>query len=252
MSIEFVKGVNTKLELISKTHGAVRVPLAQNFDYTPAFDEKRIFEFDSADAVAIVTNFNGVEVRFDHFDSSSKLVDAMVNDVSPAAAAILDDPAHYSDMNIILNVRGSNGKIFQSVLCKSVRLNGAASSEPVRDEGVMARSGIAINAYRMKGVAIEYTRCLRDASTAFAQGAANSNVDKEATAGTGIYTWDVANTPTVVSANDANISGKALILVLRNGDIYTGATLIDKAINIPSSDFNADDVFEAFTTYVDA
>ena len=76
MGIEFVVGTHTKVELISGSHGAVRVPLAQTFDYTPSYDEKRIYEFDSPGIVAVVTNFNGVEVRFDHFDSDSKLVDA--------------------------------------------------------------------------------------------------------------------------------------------------------------------------------
>lgn len=252
MGIEFVVGTYTKLELISSTHGAVRVPLAQNFDYTPAFDERRIFEFDTADAVAIVTNFNGTEVRFDHFDTDSKLVDAMVNDVDPGATAILDDPSHYQDLHIVLNVRKkSDSKIFQSILARSVRLNGAASTEPVREEATIARSGVATNLYRLKGVALEYTRALRSGSSAFAQGSSNSHSDKTATLNVSVYEWDVDNTPQTVKANDPDLNNKALILVLKNGSEYTGASLAGSTISIPSADFGANDVFEAFTTYLD-
>jgi len=258
MGIEFVTGTQTKIELVSANHGAVRVPLAQTFDYTPAFDEKRIFEFDSPEAVAIVTNFNGVEVRFDHFDSDSKLVDAMVNDLDPAATATVDDPSRYKDLCIVVNVRKkSDNTIFQSVLCKGVRLTGAAVSEPVRDEATISRSGVAINVLRLKGVALEYTRALRASSTAFAQATANSREDVEAkeSASTGptlTYEWEVTNAPQVVSASDADLDGKALIYVLKNGSEYTGATLTGSKITVPVADFGADDVFEAFTAYVEA
>ena len=258
MGIDFVVGTQTKIELVSANHGTVRVPLAQTFDYTPAFDEKRIFEFDSPEAVAIVTNFNGVEVRFDHFDSDSKLVDAMVNDLDPAATATVADPSQYKDLYIFVNVRKkSDNKIFQSVLCKGVRLTGAAVAEPVRDEATIARSGIAINVLRLKGVALEYTRAMRALSTGFAQGVANSREDSVAVAapGTGpatAYTWDVTNTPQVVSASDSDLDGKALICVLKNGSEYTGATLTGSTISVPAADFGANDVFEAFTTYIEA
>jgi hypothetical protein len=258
MGIEFVIGTHTKLELVSASHGAIRVPLAQTFDYTPSFDEKRIFEFDNADMVAVVTNFNGVEVRFDHFDSDSKLVDAMVNDLDPAAVATVDDPSLYKNVTVMVNVRKkSDNTIFQSVLCKNVALTGAAQSEPVRDEATMARSGISTNVLRLKGVALEYTRALRAASTAFAQTKTNSQEDVVATPNVGTgpvvsYSWDVTNTPQVVQAADPLLSGSALIFVMKNGSEYLGATLTGSTISVPAADFGANDIFEAFTSYIDA
>ena len=253
MAIEFVVGTRTKLELISASHGAVRVPLAQTFNYTPSFAERRIFEFDNDETVAVVTNFNGVEISFDHFDSDNKLVDAMVNDLDPAATAIADDPSNYRDIYMLVNVKKqSNNKIFQSVLVKGARLTGAAASEPVREEATLARSGVALNALRLKGAALEYNRALRSGSSAFAQGSANSQTDVEATLNVDKYEFDVTNTPQVVSAADADLDGKALILVLKNGEEYTGATLVGSTISIPDTDFGANDVFETFTTYLDA
>ena len=256
MGIEFVVGTHTKIELISANHGAVRVPLAQTFDYTPSFDERRIFEFDSAEAVAIVTNFNGVEVRFDHFDSDSKLVDAMVNDLDPNADATIDDPSQYKDLNIVVNVRKkSDNSIFQSVLCKAVRLTGAAVAEPVRNEATISRSGIAINVLRLKGVALEYNRAKRAGSTAFAQGLKNSRADVVAAldpADAHYYIFNTTNTPKAVAAADPALDGKMLILVLKNGEAYDSALIAGTKVSIPAVDFGANDVFEVFTAYTDA
>jgi len=250
--VEFVVGTETKVELVSRTHGAVRVPLNQNFDYTPSFDERRLFEFDRSDAIAVVTNFNGVEIAFSHFDSASKLVDAMVNDVDPSAVATLDDPANYQDLTLFLNIRSrSTKKIFQSVLVKFAKLNGAASAEPVREEGTISRTGISTNVFRIKGAALEYTRALRAGSTGFAQVSVNSAVDKTAVLNAGNYEWTVDNTPQVFAANDTNLDGKALVLVLKNGAEFINATLTGSTVKIPEADFGANDVFEAFTTYVD-
>jgi len=252
MGIEFIVGTKTKVELVSNTHGVVRVPLAQSFDYTPAFDERRIFEFDSDDAVAVVTNFNGVEIRFDHFDTESKLVDAAVNDIDPAATAPLDDPANYQDINLFLNIRKkSNDKIFQSVLIKGARLNGAAATEPVREESIISRSGVSTNVFRIKGVGIEYNRILLAGSSAFAQGSANSQADKTATLNVSIFEVTTDNTPQVVVANSSDLDGKAIILALKNGTETTVVSLTGSTIQIPQADFGADDVFEVFTTYID-
>lgn len=251
MGIETVVGTDTLLELISQTHGVIRVPLAQNFDYTPAFDERRLFEFDSSEAVAIVTNFDGVEISFNYFDSDSKLVDAAINDLDPAAIATVDDPANYKEIAIMLNIRKpSDNTIFQSVLCKFTRIRGSASAEPVREEGTITRDGTATNVLRFKGVALEYNRLLRAGSSAFAQGNSNSQSDKTAVLNVGNFEATTDNTPQVVSAADPNLDGKALILVLKNGTEFKNATLAGSTIQIPEADFATDDVFEVFTTFV--
>lgn len=253
MAIEFTVGTNTLLELTSLLHGTVRVPLAQNFDYTPSFDERRIFEFDTSDAVAIVTNFNGVDIAFTHFDSNNQLVDAMVNDLDPGAVALVDDPSRFKDITITLNIRRkSDNKIFQSVLAKGVRITGAAAAEPVREEGVIARTGVATNVFRLKGVALEYNRVLRSGSSAFVQGSSNSQSDKTTVTSGSDETFDVDNNPQVVEANDPAINGKSIIHVLKNGDEYTGAiSIVGTTVSIPTTEFATDDVFEVWTSYID-
>ena len=254
-NVDFVVGTSTQIVLVSSTHGAVRVPLAQNFDYTPSFDERRLFEFDREEACAIVTNFNGVEISFNHLQSGSKLVDAMVNDLDPAAAVTVDDPANYQDLSLFLNVTDRTSKlIFQSVLIKGTRLNGAAASEPVREEGTIARTGVATNAFRIKGAAIEYARALRsDSVSAFVQGSSNIDTDKSGVVNGGNHEFDLDNEPVAMSANDQDIDGEKIILVLKNGVEFTGTVNITgtKTISIATADWDQEDVFEIFATYLD-
>ena len=57
-----------------------------------------------------------------------------------------------------------------------------------------------------------------------------------------------------MSANDPDIDGEKLILVLKNGVEFTGTVNIvsTQTISIPEADFTANDVFEIFATYIDA
>lgn len=252
MGVEFVVGTDTLFELISETHGAVRVPLAQNFDYTPAFDERRIFEFDRSDAIAVVTNFNGVDISFNYFDTKSILVDTVVNDLDPAASAPLDDPSNYKELHALLNVRDSDGKIFQSVLCKFIRVRGSATTEPVREEATITRDGAATNVFRLKGVAIEYSRVLKVGSSAFTQGSANSRSDKTAALVSGNQEFSTDNTPVAITAADPNLNGNKIVFVMKNGEEYTGTiTVTGSVVSIPDANFATDDVFEVFTAFVD-
>ena len=150
---ETIVGTRTKLELVSKTHGIVRVPLAQSFDYTPRYDERTIFEFDNAEAALVVTSYNGAEVRFDYFDSDSKLVDAVLQDIDPGSTITVHDPSVLKAIHTILNVRNEDGKIFQSILAKAIRIRGVAATEPVREESRITVDGTATNVLRVKGAA---------------------------------------------------------------------------------------------------
>lgn len=254
MAIETVLGTNTKLVLVSQSHGSVRVPLNQNFDYTPRYTSKTIFEFDRTDAAINISLFEGADVRFEYLDTASKLVDAAVNDADPAADIVVDDPADYKEINIFANVKNSLGVIFQSVLAKGVRIKGSATTEPVREESRITREGDALNVLRVKGGAIEYTRALTTASTAFDQGAANDGTDK---------VTDEITTPgssIVILDNDPELlaSGERYLLVLVNGtdndSLDTPYALVfsgtgNKTVTVTPAIGNAD-VLELFTVYI--
>jgi len=140
-------------------------------------------------------------------------------------------------------------------LARGVKITGAASAEPVREEGIIARSGVAINVLRLKGVALEYNRVLRSGSSAFAQGSANSQADVETVVVTTQETFNTTNTPQPVEAQDPLVldpSG-AIIYVLRNGERYTGNIgVTGTLVSIPTAEFAVDDVFEVWTSYIDA
>lgn len=254
MAIETVLGTNTKLVLVSQSHGSVRVPLNQNFDYTPRFTSKTIFEFDRTDAAINISLFEGADVRFEYLDTASKLVDAAVNDVDPDADVVVDNPAEYKEISIFANVKNSLGVIFQSVLAKGVRIKGSATTEPVREESRITREGDALNVLRVKGGAIEYVRAQTLLSTTFDQGVANDGVDK---------VTDEITTPgssIVIIDNDPEMlaSGVRYLLVLINGTdndsldspytvAFSGAGF--KTVTVTPA-ITVADVLELFTVYI--
>jgi len=251
MAIETILGTNAKLVLVSQTHGSVRVPLNQNFDYTPRFTAKTIFEFDRLDAALSIALFEGVDVKFEYLDSDSKKVDAMVNDLNPAASIIVDDPSIYRTLNIYVNIKNSLGKIFQSVLAKGVTIKGSATTEPVRDESRITRDGEALNIQRIKGGAIEYSRALKSGSTAFPQGSANDGVDKAWTIGTGNCTYTLSNDAQVISGTNKVLL--ALVNGTDNSELdspYAISITTDVVTITPCLSNN--DVIELFTVYTPA
>lgn len=244
-----VVGTRTKLELISESHGAIRVPLAQSFDYTPLFTERKIFEFDNDEAKLVVTQFDGVDLRFNYLDTDSKLVDASLNDLDPGASVTEHDPSVLKEVNIILNVKDEDGVIFQSILAKGVRIKGAATTEPVREESVITIDGGATNVLRYKGAALLYTRILADTPDAsvYTQSIPpNSASDKNFPA---VADYKITLDETAVAINEA---GDLAVLVLKNGEeVDTGFTLTATEFEIDSAPA-ATDVWEVITAYVDS
>lgn len=157
--MELIQGVRTKLVLVSYSHGAVRVPLAQSLNYTPKLTERNINEFDNLEIAQVVTTFDGVDITFDYLDSDSKLVDAMFADVDPGATVVIDDPSNYQKVNGFANLKGlDSGKIVASILIKQGRAKGSPYTEPVKEEARVTRDLSANNVLKIKGKAIAYDR----------------------------------------------------------------------------------------------
>lgn len=244
--METIVGTRTKLLLVSKSHGIVRVPLAQSFDYTPKFTERTIFEFDNTEAALVVTSFDGVDVRFDYFDTDSALVDAVLNDNDPSSAVNTYDPSQLKELNIILNVKGEDGLIFQSILAKGTRVKGVTTTEPVREESRITIDGAARNALRIKGAAMLYTRAIAavpDVSVYLQAIPPNADTDQNFN-GSDEVTLD----ETAVAINAA---GDLAVLVLKNGEVTdTGWTLTTTTFTLDAP-AAATDVWEIVTAYVD-
>ncbi len=247
---ETVIGTRTKLELMSKTHGAIRVPLAQSFDYTPKYTERTIFEFDRSDAILIVSVFDGVDVKFDYFDTDSHLVDSVFNDLSPAATVTKNDPSTLKHFNGMLNIRSeSTGKIFQSVYMKEARVKGFAATEPVREESKITVDASALNVIRLKGAAIMYVRMLDfDPDPAvFLQGASNSEVDLNFPDVPGPYVITLPHTAVAIDP-----AGSLSLRVLKNGnEVTTGFTLTTTTFTVPTEPADTD-IWELWAAYIDS
>jgi len=242
---DIVQGTKTTLELVSASHGIVRIPLAQSFDYTPQYSERKINELGRTEAVLTISTFNGADIRFDILDSDSKVADATFQDVDPASDIVVHDPSNLHEFHAVLNIKNEDGVIFEAILAHGARVKGIASAEPVAEEARITIDGSCQNVRRVKGGAIMYARFVNDATTAYEQdNAVNSGEDIELT------TTNTVGTFAVTLEVDAD-SNPIVLLVLKNGeeadpDTYTITTT---TITLDTAAGN-DDVWEVFAVYI--
>ena len=258
--METIQGVRTKLVLVSGTHGAIRVPLAQSFNYTPKITERTINEFDNLEAALVVTTFDGVDVTFDYLDSDSKLVDASFADVNPASAVIVDDPSDYQQVNLFANMKSlSTGKIFASILAKGCRCKGAPYTEPVKEEARISRDLSGTNVLKIKGAAILYTRILANTPNASVYDQAippNAYADQNFSGysgGSGVSGYSGARIALAKTALVSDGASGYALYVLKNGveaeaTGYTMTSTTFEAIGEPLTT----DVWEVFSLYADS
>lgn len=244
--METIQGVRTKLIIVSYAHGAIRVPLAQSFNYTPRITERTINEFDNLEAAQIVTTFDGVDVTFDYLDSDSKLVDSMFADTDPEDDMIVDDPTNYKKVQVFANMKGlESGKIFASVLAKMCRAKGSPYTEPVKEEARVTRDCSGTNVLKIKGAALQYERILANApSGVFEQGAANAYADLNFPATT---PFEITHVETALT-----YGGSFALWVVKNGvEVTSGFTATAAKFTVSSAPA-ASDVWEVYTMYLDA
>jgi hypothetical protein len=246
--METIQGQRTKLELISYSHGSIRVPLAQALNYTPKITARTINEFDNLEAAMIVTTYDSTDVTFDYFDSDSKLVDAIFADSNPAATVVVDDPSDYRRVYLMANVKALNtGKIFASILAKACVAKGAPYTEPVLEEAKVTRDLTGTNCIKVKGSAMYYQRMLASspAVSVYQQAVPpNINVDLKFP-GSGPFT--VTNAKTALQFDGVNYYA----VVLKNGvEVTTGFTMTSTTFTVPTSPATTD-IWEAYYLYAD-
>jgi hypothetical protein len=254
---ELIVGQRIKLEMVSFSHGAVRVPLAQSFDYNPQYTERKLFEFDNPATAAIIDVFDGVTVRFSYFDSDSNLVDAMLNDRDPTDTVVLYDPSTLLATNLFLNIkRETTGKIFQSVLINGFKASGVSTTEPVREESQVTVDGSCLNAYRLKGAAILYTRVLAASpdSGVYAQGIPPNSWEDSAW-DSGDDDVDLAKDAVAITGNPYGDSALVLLAVKNGVAVTTGFTAVSSmdttTITLDESPA-ATDIWEFYSAYLDS
>ena len=247
--METIQGVRTKLGLVSFSHGAIRIPLAQNFNYTPSITQRTISEFDNLEAAQVVTTFDGVDLTFDYLDSDSKLVEAMFADVDPASAVVHDDPSNYKQVYIFANVKGlTDGLIFASILAKGCKTKGAPYSEPVKEEASITRDLSGTNVIKFKGSAIYYQRILADTPAVGVYEQAvppNMNLDLNFAA---ISPYAATLVETAINCP---YTGTYYAVVLKNGvEVTTGFTMTATTFTVAAAPATTD-IWEVFYLYAD-
>ena len=253
MSPSIYYGVNSSLEIISRTHGRVTTEFTEQFDVDISLTSKRLYFF-SNKACLPLSIFDSVSGRFGYLETADKKVSAAFMDITPSATIVNDDPSAYQAFCLIMNSKNEAGVVEQGTFIKDCRINSAPESMAPREEQHVQVSYIGGIRYKLKGGGVQYTRFI-GASASYL------TADDVTVSGSGPISGTLPLSATSVNIEDAATT-RTYLAVYRNGvDVtknttYTGTgtafSVSGTAVVFPSGTFGATDVWDLYTAYVPA
>lgn len=167
-------GLDTKISMVSATHGRKRVPLAQTLSFTPKKTVTPVGEFDDRYPVMTYETYEGATVAFETMQADQVDVDAMIMDLDPNQAIIVSDPANHQQLRAIYcNFTGRNlGVQYGAEYLEACRLSGNPTSHALKTATKRTQTFEGTRYFRVGGktgqkAAIQYVR-FTDGSPTFA------------------------------------------------------------------------------------
>lgn len=158
-------GLDTKISLVSATHGRKRVPLAQTLTFTPKKTVTPVGEFDDRYPVLTYETYEGATVAFETMQADQIDVDAMIMDLDSNQAIIVDDPANNQQIRAIYcNFTGRNtGYQYGAEYLEACRLSGNPVSHALKTATKRTQTFEGTRYFRVGGktgqkAAIQYVR----------------------------------------------------------------------------------------------
>jgi hypothetical protein len=129
-------GNDTKISLVSNTHGRKRLPLAQTCVFTPKKTVTPVGEFDDRYPVLVYETYEGSTVSFETAQADQADLDAMIMDLDPNQAVIVNDPANHQQLRAIYcNYTGRNsGYQYGFEYAEQCRLSGHPTNNALKTE----------------------------------------------------------------------------------------------------------------------
>lgn len=239
--MEISTGQRTTITLVSKTKGPLDPRMVQNLDYTPTLEEKKFQEFNNLEDALVYTTFKGCDGRFTVAETDTVGVSAVLMDLPMTTSVVVDDPSNYKKFHCYLNAKNMAGTFFEGLLFKECTVKGAPYTSTTEDAAQVAYDFASLNVYRVRGGAIQYTRC----RTSGFSGTTWSG-DKQFS-GIGPWTATLDYAVQTVTIGDAS---KTYLLCLRNGSAATSGFTVSGTTFTVTSGANDSVAFELFTTYV--
>lgn len=235
------KGIRTKVNIVSKTHGRKEVPMVQGFSITPNLESESVGEFGSEKPVLSINSFTDADVSFDYLQSDNTIIEAMIMDTDPTQTIQYLDISNARPVQLFLNhINHTTGKIYAGVVVQQAVISGYPFTEGLKENASYSVTFKTAFAHIIQGAAILYTRGVPSGFTGF-----TTPDDK---------TFDVSNQITLDQpAASFQLAGgtttKNYVLVLKNGEpVTTGFTISGSTVTLDAAPA-ATDVWEFFTVY---
>ena len=128
-------GQNTQVNLVSRGHGAKRLPMGEAFTFKPKKSAGVVQEMDNTRPIASYETFEGVEINFTatQADQTDKI--AMMMDIDPNQALFKDDPATNVQLTALyVNFTGKNsGNKYGAIYAEQLRANEDSEALNLKD-----------------------------------------------------------------------------------------------------------------------
>lgn len=165
-------GLDTKISMVSATHGRKRVPLAQTLTFTPKKTVTPVGEFDDRYPVLTYETYEGGSVAFETLQADQVDVDAVMMDLDANQAIIVSDPANHQIVRAIYsNFTGrSTGYQYGAEYLEGCRVSGNPTSHALKTPTKRTQNFEGTRYFRIGGktgqkAAIQYTRFTDGAPT---------------------------------------------------------------------------------------
>lgn len=247
-------GQDTKISIVSYSHGRKRVPLAQSLAFTPKKAVNIVGEFDDRYPVLTYETYEGVDVNFETLQADQIDLDAMIMDQDPNSAVINMDPANNGQVNIYCNYFGRNTAYqYGGEYAERCRLSGQPNTHSLKDATKRNQTFMGTRYFRIEGktgfkAAIQYTRFVNVPAFVTAD-------DVAMTGSTGVFPNQPFPFPLAPTANNGVIGGtQNYIAAFKNGlpingNANLGATDFTISVNTMTTAVPtvAGDVIEVYT-----
>ena len=233
-------GQNTEVDILSLNHGRFQMGFNEQFDVDVGLTNKQLWFFNKTQSLAIAV-FNNVSGRFGFLNTDEVNVHAALQDVSPSATMINDDPSAYKEFHLLLNARDESGVTQEGIFVKGARITSAPSSMTPHDEQHTQTSYIGATRYLVQGGGLKYYRIVGTSP-------AYRTVDDIAASGSGPYTATLPVSATAVNIGNAGASQAYLHLYYNAKDYFfnvpTGFSVSGSTVTIPSGMLASTDVWD--------
>jgi len=104
-------GKQSRMDIVSYSHGRLRIPIQQTLTITPKMSAGMVEEFDNDNPILTYRQYEGCDLAFEVLETDLPDLKAVLMDVDPAGTVIGYDESQLKRVNAFINYTGKNSTI---------------------------------------------------------------------------------------------------------------------------------------------